>query len=1145
VKITASGKPASINEAEFSGNLLLDGHGATIDGDLEVAGDFISLQNFTITGNLKIDKKLEHDFYSNNVNVRGFVQVNGGDTNTVVFENATLNQLDVNKPNVRVESLGDTSIQSIEVTTNATIIASTQSSINHVILKDEASNVDLQASVGALTLSTKKVLHLIGSGNINQLIVDSVAPVFLERAGEIKTLSVTQPQANLTVGSNTKVQNLAMPAGTQASQVIQNYTAVQSQISQINGTTNTVVPSGPTNRPPTQANPISNTTVILDDGPVVIDISTVFRDADNDPLTITAISRAPGIAAVQLTDDQLMVTPIAAGTAVIQMSATDGRQSASSRFSIIVNRKPVGIEISDQIITLGAEDKTLDLSAIFRDPDSDVLTFTSTTGSSSAVNATISGKDLILSAESAGTADVTVSANDGRGGTVSKTLHVLVNRAPEISNVIDDQTGTAGADDVMLDLTNVFQDQDGDTLSYEVESDDNAIATVALQGNFVKVTPVSSGTTSIKATAKDGKGASITESFNIKVNQSPDAAVITDRIITLGAESETVDLSSIFTDADGDSLAFTAVSEDTAIASVEISGNVLSIHPVAAGMTTITLTADDRKGGKTVRTFKVRINRAPTAANIDDQIISLGSVDKVLDLHTHFSDPDGDDLLLSAVVSDPSIATVQVEDEQLILKPGALGRTTVTVTASDSKGGTVARTFTITVRPNQAPIIEQAISDKSLSPGVQSAVNVAAVFSDPDQDTVTYTAISSDSAVATATIAGSELTISGVSDGEATITVTATDITGKSTSTTFNIKVSSNEAPVVVSSIPEQVIGLGVPANKFSIDQLFTDADSDLLTYTVTAADSNIVNPTINGNVLTLAPGTGHGRTTVTVTANDGKGGEVSSTIDVNTVQVMNIKQITTKFGVADVSYDLASYFSTDNALNVYRQEKGALTKDGKQPLNGRMFKTIPGTVGTTTSYWIVGNDGTAAFIELTVQEQQGAGVFFAEYTRGPEGRIALEFYNKSESTINYKVVGYRFNMTTQQMEVMKNREITADPYTNVYQVYPGSLGIIINHTFYDLMDITPVQWYHGEFDMTGNGNTQYVVCAFELIKDGQVVDVIGDKNWRPGSDATILPIEGTMIRKKGISTGSTTFNLSGEFDLLPLTYSNLFSHTP
>jgi hypothetical protein len=104
---------------------------------------------------------------------------------------------------------------------------------------------------------------------------------------------------------------------------------------------------------------------------------------------------------------------------------------------------------------------------------------------------------------------------------------------------------------------------------------------------------------------------------------------------------------------------------------------------------------------------------------------------------------------------------------------------------------------------------------------------------------------------------------------------------------------------------------------------------------------------------------------------------------------------------------------------------------------------------------------------------------------------------------------------------------------------------MVINYTFYELMDITPVQAYHDELEMTANGNDGYIICAFELIKDGQVVDVIGDKNWSPGSTVEILPTSGTLIRKQGIKKGSTQFNLNGEFNLLPTTFVNLGIHKP
>ena len=53
------------------------------------------------------------------------------------------------------------------------------------------------------------------------------------------------------------------------------------------------------------------------------------------------------------------------------------------------------------------------------------------------------------------------------------------------------------------------------------------------------------------------------------------------------------------------------------------------------------------------------------------------------------------------------------------------------------------------------------------------SATVSACFSDPNEDMLTYSAVSSNTAVATASIADTDITVRGVAPGNASVTVTA------------------------------------------------------------------------------------------------------------------------------------------------------------------------------------------------------------------------------------------------------------------------------------------------------------------------------------------------------------------------------------
>ena len=81
---------------------------------------------------------------------------------------------------------------------------------------------------------------------------------------------------------------------------------------------------------------------------------------------------------------------------------------------------------------------------------------------------------------------------------------------------------------------------------------------------------------------------------------------------------------------------------------------------------------------------------------------------------------------------------------------------------------------------NRAPTAVGSIAAQTIVAGESVTVNVAGNFSDPDGNTLSFAAASSDAAVATASVSGSSVTINGVSAGSATVTVTATDPGGLS-----------------------------------------------------------------------------------------------------------------------------------------------------------------------------------------------------------------------------------------------------------------------------------------------------------------------------------------------------------------------------
>ena len=124
----------------------------------------------------------------------------------------------------------------------------------------------------------------------------------------------------------------------------------------------------------------------------------------------------------------------------------------------------------------------------------------------------------------------------------------------------------------------------------------------------------------------------------------------------------------------------------------------------------------------------------------------------------------------------------------------APGTATVTLAATDPGGLSATQSFTVTVTAaNRAPTVSAQITDQSVEEGAEVRVDISGAFSDPDGDDLTHDAISDAQDIAAASVSGSQVTVSGVAPGTATITLTATDPGGLTASQAFSVTVQEAE----------------------------------------------------------------------------------------------------------------------------------------------------------------------------------------------------------------------------------------------------------------------------------------------------------------------------------------------------------------
>ena len=189
---------------------------------------------------------------------------------------------------------------------------------------------------------------------------------------------------------------------------------------------------------------------------------------------------------------------------------------------------------------------------------------------------------------------------------------------------------------------------------------------------------------------------------------------------------------------------------------------------------------------------------------------------------------------------------------------------------------------------NEGIAVISMLNDQNLDQGFGTLeLDFSGIFEDEDDDELSYEVASSDVNVVTAAISNSTIVLSEVGNGTATITLTSNDGNGESASDEFIVAVEDpNDAPVIANPLSDVALDEGFTSTQISLTDVFSDPNSDALTFTAISADLSVVSVSVANDQLELSE-VGLGTSTITVTADDGNGGIVSDefTVTVNEVE--------------------------------------------------------------------------------------------------------------------------------------------------------------------------------------------------------------------------------------------------------------------
>ncbi|WP_206018233.1 Ig-like domain-containing protein, partial [Pseudoalteromonas sp. Z9A5] len=609
------------------------------------------------------------------------------------------------------------------------------------------------------------------------------------------------------------------------------------------------------------------------------------------------------------------------GTDSFTYTVTSGGVTETATVTIVVTEKnaaPEANEIPNQNAVDG-QPVSIDFSNYFSDPNTDTLTY-SITGLPAGLTLNTNTGTLSGTIDNSASQDgpindgiytITVTANDGRGGTVDQSFtYTIVNALP---TAVNDTASTSENTGINIDVLINDSDPDNDTLIITEAIAGNGTVVINAD-NTVTYTPNINfnGTDTIIYRIVDGEGGESTASVDVTItpiNDDPTTSGIDDQADADGSTIN-LDISPNFTDIDGDVLNFTAsglplglsVDPVTGIISGTVAGNISTFEPY-----NVTITADDGNGGTVLTSFTWAFENIPPIAN-DDIAMTAEDSAVVISVLTNDTDPDNDSLIITEASASHGSVIIN-SDNTITYTPDTdfNGTDIINYRITDGQDGYSTATVTVTVTPvNDTPIVNSALPNETSIDGQSVSINFAPFFSDIDNDTLSFSATGLPNGISIDAVSG---VISGSFDSNAsssspyTITITADDNNGESVSESFTWSVDN---PPLQANPDSNTVNEN---ENISIDAangvLFNDQDPDgdsLLVAEVNNSITNVGQPvngssggtfTVNadgsysfdaGNDFDDLADTQTRTTSIVYQASDGEGGLSSATLTITVI---------------------------------------------------------------------------------------------------------------------------------------------------------------------------------------------------------------------------------------------------------------------
>jgi hypothetical protein len=353
------------------------------------------------------------------------------------------------------------------------------------------------------------------------------------------------------------------------------------------------------------------------------------------------------------------------------------------------------------------------VSIAISDVDSNVgnASITVSNSNSEIVSALVSGTTLTLTPipDKFGNATITVSAVlDGKS--TARSFSYTLNPVDDEPILAEISSKTVLEDSESISIPIQLSDIDSEisNANYSVSNSNSEIATAQISGNTLVVTPIPNqfGTSTISVSATlDGKTVSKTFSYNLtSVDDVPTLQAISN--MTSSGESSEIALSLEDIDSDINSASYTVTSSNPTVATGKVENGKLVITPTGEESGDVEFTISAKLDENSVsQSFKYTVNLPVESdikiSGIDDLDLEMSS--ETMNENVSFSI---DSLLpITSIVASSSSPNVKVSQNEnslaITISGNFVGKSTITLVATDENGESEKESFNITVSANE------------------------------------------------------------------------------------------------------------------------------------------------------------------------------------------------------------------------------------------------------------------------------------------------------------------------------------------------------------------------------------------------------------------------------------------------------------